>query len=76
MKDLKDFFTININCRLFVPTIIDDGLRYSIMYDRNNSIGITSFCIVKRDRTEFEWKQLKRGIQDSIYLKLKESGVY
>lgn len=76
MKDLKDFFTININCRLFVPTIKEDEKYYRIEYNRNKSIGITSFCIVKRYRTELEWKQLKRGVKDSIYLKLKESGVY
>lgn len=76
MTILKDFFTININCRFFIPTIKDNGLTYSIEYNRNKSTGVMSFCIVKKDRTDLGWKAIKRGIKDDIYNRLKERGVY
>lgn len=45
MKDLKEFFTININCRLFIPTIKEDEKYYHIEYNRNKSTGVMLIII-------------------------------
>lgn len=66
MQNLKDFFTIKIDNMLFVPTIKDSGLTYSIEY-KSNTFDVKSFCIIKKDRSDSSWKAIKRSIQDDLH---------
>lgn len=70
MKDLKDFFTININSRIFVPTIKEDKICYHIEY-KSNIFGELRFAVTKSSYM----KASKITIQNDIYDELKIRGI-
>lgn len=70
MKDLKDFFTININSRIFVPTIKEDKRYYHIEY-KSNIFGELHFAVTKSSYM----KAIKITIQNDIYDELKIRGI-
>lgn len=72
MTILKDFFTININCRFFIPTIKEDEKYYHIEYNRNKSTGVMHFAVMKTSNL----RMAKKTIACDIYNILKERGVY
>lgn len=72
MTSLKDFFTININCGLFIPTIKEDEKYYHIEYNRNKPTGAMHFAVMKTSNL----RMAKKTISCDIYNRLKERGVY
>lgn len=71
MKDLKQLFTININTRKFVPTIIEDKKYYHVEY-KSDIFGKMHFAVTKSSYM----KAIKITIQNDICNELKERGVY
>lgn len=71
MNDLKEFLTIAINCRLFVPTITEDKKYYHVEY-KSKLFGQLHFAVTKSSYM----KAIKMTIKNEIYKELKERGVY
>lgn len=71
MQDLKELFTININTRLFVPTIKVDKKYYHIEYE-SKLFGQLHFAVTKSSYM----KAIKMTIKNEIYNELKKRGVY
>lgn len=76
MKDLKEFFTININCRLFIPTIEDKNKYLFKLHYKSKLFGELVYPVIKNDYTKDGWKVIKQGIKENIYITLKRKGVY
>lgn len=76
MKDLRNYFTINMNCRLFVPTIEDRNEYIFKLHYKSNLFGEFVYSIIKDDYTKNGWKIIKQGIKEDIYINLKRRGIY
>lgn len=67
MQDLKELFTININTRLFVPTIKEDKRYY-----HSKLFNQLHFAVTKSSHMN----ATKITIKNEIYKELKKRGVY
>lgn len=71
MTSIKDFFTININCRLFVPTVTENEMYYELVY-KSQHFGRMQFAVSK----QINLRQCKKNIASEIYNMLVRKGIY
>lgn len=71
MTSIKDFFTININCRLFVPTVTENEMYYELVY-KSQHFGTLQFAVSKQT----DLRKCKKQIAVDIYEALVRKGIY
>lgn len=76
MKALRSYFTINMNCRLFIPTIEDRNEYIFKLHYKSSLFGELVYPIIKNDYTKEGWKIIKQGIEENMYINLKRRGIY